>query len=100
MGTMSAPPNLVPRRTWRCPDEARLAAYFERSLPAPQQQEVEAHVSNCEYCLAQVAFLLEVQDAELPEVPRTLLERARQPANSRAAVSGMVWKWSPAVAAL
>lgn len=94
------PPNLIPRRTWRCPDEARLAAYFERSLPDPQQREVEAHVSNCEHCLAQVAFLLEVQDAELPEVPRALLERARQPASSRTTFSGMVWKWSPAVAAL
>jgi len=93
-------PNLVPRRTWRCPDEARLAAYFERRLPAQQQQEVEAHVSSCEHCLAQVTFLLEVQDAELPEVPRALLERARQPANGRTTFSGMVWKWSPAVAAL
>ena len=98
---MSAtPPNLVPQRTWRCPDEARLAAYFERRLPAPQQQEVEAHVSSCEHCLAQVAFLLEVQDAELPEVPRALLERARQPASSRKTFSGMVWRWSPAAAAL
>lgn len=97
---MSTPPNLVPRRTWRCPDEARLAAYFERSLPAPQQQEVEAHVSSCEYCLAQVAFLLEVQDVEPPEVPRALLERALEPAGSRTAFPGMVWKWSPAVAAL
>jgi len=97
---MSTPPNLVPRRTWRCPDEARLAAYFERRLPAPQQQEVEAHVSSCEHCLAQVAFLLEVQDAELPEVPRALLERARQPASSRKTFSGMVWRWSPAAAAL
>jgi hypothetical protein len=98
---MSAtPPNLVPQRTWRCPDEARLAAYFERRLPAPQQQEVEAHVSSCEHCLAQVAFLLEVQDAELPAVPRALLQRVRQPVSSRTRFSGMVWRWSPAVAAL
>lgn len=97
---MSTPPNLVPRRTWRCPDAARLAAYFERSLPVPQQQEVEAHVSSCEYCLAQVAFLLEVQDVEPPEVPRALLNRAQQSASSRTTFSGMVWKWSPAAAAL
>jgi methionine-rich copper-binding protein CopC len=98
---MSAiPPNLVPRRTWRCPDEARLAAYFERRLPAPQQQEVEAHVSSCEHCLAQVAFLLEAEDVELPEVPRALLERARQPASRGTTFSGMVWKWSPAIAVL
>jgi len=98
---MSAPPPIpIPRRTWRCPDEAQLAAYFERRLPAPEQQEVEAHVSNCEHCLAQVAFLLEVQDAELPEVPRSLLERARQPASSGKTFSGMVWRWSPAVAVL
>lgn len=96
---MSTLPNLVPQRTRRCPDEAGLAAYFERRLPTSQQQEVEAHVSSCEHCLSQVAFLLEVQDAKLPEVPRALLERARQPASS-STFSGMAWRWSPAVAAL
>jgi len=93
------PPSLIPRRTWRCPDEARLAAYFERRPPASQLQEVEAHVSSCEHCLAQVAFLLEVQDGELPEVPRALLQRVRQPANS-AAPFAPHWKWASAAAAL
>ena len=71
---MSIPsPNPAPQRTRGCPDEARLAAYFERRLESSQQNEVEAHVANCEHCLAQVAFLLEIQDAELPVVPASLL---------------------------
>jgi hypothetical protein len=92
------PPNPVSRRTWSCPDEARLAAYFERRLEGSQQKEVEAHVANCEHCLAQVAFLLEIQDAELPTVPPALLERVRQPASERSSWAALVWKWSPAVA--
>lgn len=94
------PPNPMPQRTRDCPDEARLAAYFERRLEGPQQDEVEAHVSNCEHCLAQVAFLLETQDAELPAVPAALLERVRRPASELWSWPPLVWKWSPAVAAV
>ncbi|MDP9268490.1 MAG: hypothetical protein M3P27_09240 [Acidobacteriota bacterium] len=46
-----------------------------------------------------MAFLLEVQDGELPEVPRVLLERVRQPAN-RATPFAPGWKWGSAAAAL
>jgi hypothetical protein len=83
---------MAPRRTWRCPDESQLAAYFERQLEPSQHRSVEAHVSSCDYCLAQVAFLLNVEDAELPEVPRALLERAR---GGGSLLGTLVWKWSP-----
>ncbi|MGH9601226.1 MAG: anti-sigma factor family protein [Terriglobales bacterium] len=94
------PPSSLPQPTRHCPEEQLLAAYVEQRLPEAKRQQVEAHVSACEYCVAQVGFLLNVQDAELPEVPAALLARVRQPAAAGSWWGGLSWRWAPAAAAL
>ena len=62
---------------WRCPDEANLAAYVERSLPAGDLARIEKHLSNCGTCLDQVVFLVRPPaEADEPVAPQ-LLARAR-----------------------
>jgi hypothetical protein len=92
-------PSSFPQRTRRCPEEDVLAAYMERRLQLPKQQQVEAHVSACPYCLEQVGFLLNVQDAELPQVPAALLARVAKPP-SRPWLADISWRWAPATVAL
>ncbi len=94
------PPSSFPQRTQSCPEEELLASYVERRLSDPGRQQVEAHVSTCEYCVAQVGFLLEVEDAALPRVPAALLERVAKPAPAPPWWSMMGWRWAPAAAAL
>lgn len=89
------------RRTWRCPDEASLAAYADGQLAGRDKAHVEAHVSDCDFCLGQVACLLRLQDAEtLVEVPETLVARARRLAQGkRVAPARPAWRWGAVVAA-
>lgn len=93
------PPSSFPQRTWRCPEAQVLAAYMERRLQPPKQQQVEAHVSACTYCLEQVGFVLNVQDAKLPQVPAALLARVARPA-TRPWLADNSWRWAPAAVAL
>ncbi len=93
------PPSSFPRRTWSCPEDDVLAAYMERRLQLPQQQQVETHVAACPYCLEQIGFVLNVQDAELPQVPAALLARVAKPA-ARPRLADLSWRWAPATAAL
>jgi len=92
-------PSSFPQRTWRCPEDDVLAGYMERRLLLPKQEQVEAHVSACPYCLEQVSFLLNLQDTELPQVPAALLARVAKPA-SRPWLADITWRWAPAAVAL
>jgi hypothetical protein len=65
------------RAGWRCPDEARLAAYVEHRLPAPDQARIEAHMADCAACLGQVAFLVRQPAGAVSAVAPQVLSRAR-----------------------
>ena len=60
-----------------CPDESQIAAYVEHRLPAKEEARVEAHVADCDACLAQVAFFVRGSLAPAGPVAPQLLERAR-----------------------
>lgn len=67
------------KRTWRCPDEARLAAYADNQLEDRARHSLEDHLAGCEFCPGQLAFLARLQGSEPPEqVPPQLLARARE----------------------
>ena len=66
------------RRSWRCPEETAIAAYVESRLSRRDQDRLEAHLSDCEFCLSQVAFLVRAQDvATVDPVPEWLLRKAQ-----------------------
>jgi len=81
------------RRTWRCPDDAVLAAYADTFLDETGRQRVENHLAECDFCLEQVAFLARAQGTETPtDVPRALLARAQELGGSR---HGTQWALVP-----
>jgi len=86
--------------TWRCPSEARLAAFADGRLEAAADRAAEAHLAHCGYCAGQLASLLRLEQAEMPsEVGEELLAQARRLAVSPSAPSDRpLWRWA-AVAA-
>jgi hypothetical protein len=87
-------------RTWRCPDETRLAAFVEQRLAAPERARLEAHIADCDYCLGQVGALERLQDAVLPDdVPPRILVVARELVAGRARAAKPWWYWGSAAAA-
>jgi hypothetical protein len=85
------------RRTWRCPSDELLGAYAEHQLDEMRCGRVESHVSNCEFCMSQLGFLLKLQDEPLPEVPAALMRRVRTAA-SESALRPRLWRWAPIAA--
>ena len=86
--------------TWRCPSEARLAAFADGRLGPADDRAVEVHLARCGSCAAEVASLLRLEQAEMPsEVGEGLLAQARGLAISPPARwDRPVWRWA-AVAA-
>ena len=67
------------KRTWRCPDEARLAAYADNQLADRARHGLEDHLADCEFCRGQLAFLVRVEGTEpVGQVPSQLLTGARE----------------------
>jgi Putative zinc-finger len=86
-------------RTWRCPDEMRLAAFVEQRLAGSEQARVEAHVAGCDYCLGQVGALERLQDAAPPdEVPPRMLAAARALLIGGSRAAKPAWYWGAAAA--
>lgn len=86
-------------RRWRCPDESQLAAYVDGRLEAPEREKIKAHLTDCNFCLDQVAFLARLEKAELPEnVPASVLSRARELAGPPSRVA-LVPAWGRVAAA-
>ena len=56
------------RRTWRCPDETRLAAFVDQGLAPHERATVEAHAAGCDYCAGQIGALARLEKAEPPSV--------------------------------
>jgi len=88
------------KRSWRCPDEADLAAYADARLADRVRRRLEVHLADCAVCLDQVAFLLRPEESTAPEVPPGLLTRARElGAEGKEARWLAEWRWSAAAAA-
>jgi hypothetical protein len=67
------------RRTLRCPEPAKLAAYVGTELDARPRSKVEEHLADCAYCLGQVGFLVrESRATEAPPLPASLISAARE----------------------
>ena len=82
------PKPLPDRPTWRCPDDARLAAYVDHRLIGRDQSRLERHLAGCGYCLGQVAALTRLQDVPLPaDIPVNAVVRARELAPGKAAAT-------------
>ena len=60
-----------------CPDEVRLAAYFEHRLSPEEEAQIEAHLADCGACLAQIEFLLRQPYAAGSPVAPRVMSRAR-----------------------
>ncbi len=66
------------RRSWRCPEETAIAAYVQSRLSRRDKDRLEAHLSDCEFCLSQVASLVRAPDAAVVDpVPDWLLRKAQ-----------------------
>jgi len=86
-------------RTWRCPDETRLAAYVDRKLDPDSHHRLESHLAKCDYCLGQVGFLLRVEDLPAVEAPPALIARARDLARRPSRARQPIFQWGAAAAA-
>lgn len=87
------------KRSWRCPDDARLAAFADQQLPDHLKESIEKHLASCNSCLAEVSFL--VKSSELPDaqpVAPQMLSRARNLVSQKRTVWAD-WRWPVATAA-
>lgn len=69
----------------QCPSELKLAAYADRQLIGADRHRIESHLSDCNICAQQVAFLVRSDIAADQEVPPALLHQAgalAQPRNA------------------
>jgi hypothetical protein len=62
-----------------CPDESRLAAYFEGGLNEAEHRDLGEHFADCDYCLERLGVLgrCRESDSDVP-VPELLAARARR----------------------
>src|SRR5438128_6401988 len=80
-------------RGWRCPRTTDLAAYGDRRLEGRARKPLEAHLADCDSCLAQVSFLVHSGTRQNSvEVPAHLLAKARNLVTERPGTS-MTWNW-------
>ncbi len=88
-------------RTWRCPDEREVAAFFDGTLAGRERERMEAHLARCVSCREQIALLARLSDAPLPEsVPDDWLTRARGLVQApRKRDSRRYWRWAVVAAA-
>ena len=87
--------------TWRCPSEARLAAFADGRLDATADRAVEAHLADCAFCAGQLASLLRLEQTDAPsEVGEELLAQARRLVVGPGAPSErQLWRWAAVAAA-
>lgn len=91
------------RRGWRCPDVSVLAGFADNQLPERTQQSLQHHLASCDWCLSQMAFLVQSEDLTTGQpIPPALLAKARglvDAPNSGGSHLGLWgWRWT-AVAA-
>jgi len=77
-----------------CPNEQALAAYADHQLIGTERHAVEHHLSTCDPCTAQVAFLVRSNAMDADPVPDVLVAKAlrfgRQQSSRTAASWSMV----------
>src|ERR1700756_4266330 len=56
--------------TPECADPEMLAAYYDRSLAAPDRDRLEAHFADCARCQAQLAAIARADEATSATPPR------------------------------
>jgi hypothetical protein len=85
-----------------CPDETQLAAFLAKRLDRSAHAAVEFHLADCDFCLSQLAFLTQSDDAEnLDQVPFPLLSRARGiVAKAPKPAVNWGWRWAAPLAAV
>jgi len=84
-----------PRATFGCPEDNMLASYVDGQLTGNRRTAFERHVSDCQSCLAAIAFLTRSAEWDSKEVPPYLIARARALVTEKPAT---VWRWRWAVA--
>lgn len=69
----------APERQPGCPDETRMAAYFEGGLNEMEHRELCEHFADCDHCLERLGVLgrCSESDTDIP-VPELLTARARR----------------------
>lgn len=95
-------PRKIARRKWNCPSDKLVAAYLEQRLEPKERVRLEAHLSDCDFCLDILGGLVRQQRApQLSEAPPHLVGKA---ASAIPAGSGWRsprrWVLVPAFAAL
>jgi hypothetical protein len=66
----------LPRPRWSCPGPEQLAALADGRVDASARTQLEAHVADCDACLAAIGWLARAVDAPAPAVPPALLDQA------------------------
>src|SRR3989338_3495733 len=92
-------------RSANCPNEGILAAYLNNSLKADEKNKVEAHLSDCLYCLEQLSLAQKAQKAfvkgDLPPSEDRVIEKAKKVASlapNNPKNKGTVWLLATIVA--
>lgn len=85
-------------RTVHCPNEAVLAGYLNNSLKEEEKNKVEAHISDCLYCLEQLSLAQQAQKAfsqgNLPSSEQKIIEKAQKIASltpAKPKKRGIIW---------
>jgi hypothetical protein len=88
-------------RVKRCPNEQQLAAYAEQQLVGVERNNVEQHLSSCDACLRQVAFLMRGESVPTRHAPPDLVQTAIKIGTRNAPKILRSWQWLvPATAAV
>lgn len=70
-------PRKIARRRWNCPSDKLVAAYLAQCLGAKERVRIEAHLSDCDFCLDIIGGLVRQQrDPQLSEAPPHLIDKA------------------------
>ena len=75
-----------------CPDEQALAAYADRQLIGAERHSIERHISNCNTCAGQVAFLVRTSEEPESQIPDELLASAMRMGRPQPKQSKPNWK--------
>jgi hypothetical protein len=84
----------------RCLSEQDLAAYADQQLIGTERVRVERHITTCDACLAQVAFLVRSATTDPNETPSFLFTKAAALGKVKSQSSGFRWHWAAAAGAL
>jgi len=87
-------------RVRNCPRDQLLAAYADQQLIGNERHLVEEHLTSCDACLGQVAFLVRNESAPPSHTPDDLLHTALNLRGSRGSTAGYSWRWLAAASAV